>query len=129
MNYRPVFVSEDPSTEMLVDFSITPQQEFSVSVEDMNAGDSLYVRFYIDYDPNNPTFAIAEVDKGPLVNPMPGHFTRQMPPVMLSCNGKRGTGHVISALVSDRQFINDGQPRHIPADALTSEISWAVNCP
>ncbi|HJZ86776.1 MAG TPA: hypothetical protein VKN99_16475 [Polyangia bacterium] len=135
VNYRPVVVEADPSTEKTVTMPVGAAREFSLKIEDLNIGDGLFVRFFVDFDAAHPTPAIQEEDWPAPVNPPPGDFVRSLTPEMFQCGvalfpPPQSGMHVLSAFVSDRRYINDGSSvRRLPADAKTSEIAWLVVCP
>jgi hypothetical protein len=136
INYPPAVVSSVPPASLKA--TIDGQREFSLTLEDMNLKDTLFVRFFLDYyappTTTGPAAPIDLIDVPPPTDATPRDGTRLPITVSIACIRDvpaDGKTHVLTAVIADRPFINDNvQPlfRHLPDDARQAEVSWEVAC-
>jgi hypothetical protein len=134
VNVPPAIVATDPpSTERATIPGI--DREFSVTTEDANLGDTLHLRFFVDYASSpTPPGPAALADVPPPAEPKPGDFRRPSVTVTIFCDDRHvppdGANHILTAVVADRPFIDNKPPlfRAVPSDTATAEVSWTVTC-
>jgi hypothetical protein len=145
VNHPPAIVATDPPVTELATITCSGtgcvrSRDFTLTLEDQNLGDTLHIRFFVDYVPT-PTQAIALADVGPPTAPKPGDFRRAPKSVTIRCFDPTmpldpgvpadGAMHDLLAVVADRAFIDDGQMplfRHLPPDTVPAEAAWKVIC-
>jgi hypothetical protein len=131
-NVPPFVISTDPVSTSLT--TLTMRGDFTITAGDANQQDTLYMRFFLDYDaPPAPAGPVALAEAAPRTNPQAGDFSRPAQTVTLVCGvavPMDNLTHQLTAVVSDRPFIDNQPPifRAVPKDTVPAEISWTVEC-
>ena len=133
VNYPPSIVATDPASTagtVTIPSDPTMPAQFSLTPQDLNVGDTLHVRFFIDYSytstPAGPV-AILDIPPGTMAQRSPVSASIGCGPSRVVPDGQK---HFITAVVSDRPFVDSMQPlfRAVPADTVAAEVSWTVEC-
>jgi hypothetical protein len=133
----PVIVSSGPSPEFSVPGPLVLERndsrDITLTVEDHDIDDDLYVRMFVDYPADTATRAACRV--GPT-----GEVDRIIEcPTERLCEGvddQDTSRHFLEAMVADREFLADNNPdaedqepnRALPDDAGYSFRAWMISC-
>ena len=122
-------VTPDPTQEehIVVEDADEPMAFRIGTVEDQNLDDTVYVRWFVDYDPAFPI--LQDLDRHPPVGTVvrPTAWLLDVRPcsAVATASDRR---FYVEAIVSDRDFDDDVLPkfRRLPADALSVHLGWRV---
>jgi hypothetical protein len=133
----PVIISSGPSPEFSVPGPLVLERndsrDITLTVEDLDIDDDLYVRMFVNYPVD--TAVRAECQVGPT-----GSTTRVIEcPTARLCEGvddQDTSRHFLEAMVADRAFLADNNPearlqepnRALPGEAGYSFRAWMISC-
>ena len=118
-------------------------QVFTIGeITDGNAGDTLYYRWYVDYDAADPVHAIY-VASGTIAPPADGSTVRHGPSYTLDATSQylgdrtASSVHTVEIIVTDRPFEEDSTAvpkfKVVSTGGIWTEFSWTVtlktDCP
>jgi hypothetical protein len=135
----PVILSASPPELAFpgpITLELSDQRRLGLTVRDQDREDTLYIRFFVNYTDQSPTSTRADCVVPP---PLPLSETR-----VADCSIANicredlvgSTEHFLEAMVADREFLPDNDPRSegqpafraLPADAAYSFRSWKLIC-
>jgi hypothetical protein len=130
-NYAPVIVDSDPPLGMTV--TSTPGQltPFSVTVSDPNVGDTLHVRWIVDFPPFSTNTRVLQEDFPVPPSPSPTTVTQN-----IGCAESTLSvlpSHTVMAIIADRPFEASQPPPapvdlgRLPPDGLKTVAVWTLD--
>ena len=126
-NSPPYIISAEPP-----EGTSTPNALFAITPSDVNVGDTLYLRWLIDYPSVQGVTRLAQSD---MVGPsQDGTPLRQRKSYAFDCLNIRRTPspHRVAVIVSDKPFMSDlTNPARVEDDVYPAIVTWTweENCP
>lgn len=128
-NYPPVIVSSTPAMPGFLTIETQqPDETYSLTIEDKDLADRLFVRVFRDYDPGDPSpprlDAVVE----------PSGLRQRVAEFQTTawCSQTTpGTRFVFEVLVADRDYLLPSQPpayQAVPVGAEVSHGYWVITC-
>jgi hypothetical protein len=125
-NFPPFIVTSEPGVGEI----FTPQgtdRSVTVTIGDQNLGDTLFIRWLIDYPNADPTNSRRAIES----RYEPSPTTTRSPPLRFTpfCNTipKTGNPHRLVMSVSDRPFLEEGSDQKVSTDAPFDTVPDGAN--
>ncbi len=134
LNAPPIALSASPAEfDFPGTIALTRPEErrLSLTISDNDIEDTLYMRFFVDYETNgagpSPAYAVC------IASPSGTAIRIADCPMSSICNAVNpndNTTHVLELMIADREFLAEGDPpfRSLPPNAAWSMRSWTMTC-
>jgi hypothetical protein len=130
-NYAPIIVDSDPPLGMRVTATAGKLTPFSVTVTDPNVGDTLHVRWIVDYPPFSTNTRVLQEDFPVPPSPSPTTVTQN-----IGCAESTLSvlaSHTVMAIIADRGFMQSMLPPapvdlgRVQAEGLKAVAVWTLD--